>query len=474
MLSKKNYSIPPATVEKAREIFAYAAQRVTTLSKPQLVNLARAKIVPVVKNEKLKYVAPNLCFLDTQDKEPVWEDIFDFVDFGDRANLFLEALGVKDRPDATQIAEQLAREPKRIYDSMDATGYLRLLGTLGINVAALQRDKALWTMLKNSAFLLGLATVTEEFVATDVATLAKAQDIVIVDEPRLGVIFRGELVIAPERDDCEALYMALGAPQISALVRQRYRSRGAPTTNDATDKLQTHIIERAGIFLTLPEVAPHVAKSPSYFADNLRLYSYDSILVERTLVFGRIRATNSESVTAVIDSTAKGCLLLVTDPARVNYNQVAESLNGVVLKKTNRGTDLMFETILKENLEFLRFRGFAVDRLLNRHQEEQRMAKAKKEAEEKERRLQARLREEQTREETRRAAEVAAATPEMNGNGHIRGCQRESIQNSWSMAGTYPTNNRRHTLRIINSSTRIPTGRTNGSAEFNQECNWHT
>jgi hypothetical protein len=93
----------------------------------------------------------------------------------------------------------------------------------------------------------------------------------------------------------------------------------------------------------------------------------------------------------------------------------------------------MFETILKENLEFLRFRGFAVDRLLNRHQEEQRMAKAKKEAEEKERRLQARLREERTREETRRAAEVAAATPEMNGNGHIKDVKgnQSTIPGAW-------------------------------------------
>ena len=132
--------------------------------------------------------------------------------------------------------------------------------------------------------------------------------------------------------------------------------------------------------------------------------------VERTLVFGRIRATNSENVSAIIDTSiaAGGCMLRVTDPSRVSFNQVAEALNNVMLKKTNRGTDLMFETILKENLEFLRFRGFPVDRLLNRHLEEQRLAKAKQEAEEQEWRKQEKAKKKMEELELAAAAERVA------------------------------------------------------------------
>ena len=377
---------PPTTTAEAREKFAYAAQRVATFTKTQLATLSRSKIVPVTRNGVTTHVPPSLCFIDTHvEKERVWEDVFDFVDFGDRANLFLEALGVKDTPDANQIADQLAREPKRIYQAMDITGYLRLLSTLGTNVTSLQRDRALWTRLKNAAFLIGLETrVAEDSSSKTIATLARAEDIVIVDEPRLGVIFRGKLIVAPERDDCESLYLALGAPHLSSLVRQKFAHRGSPTTNPATEALRKHIIERAGIFLTLPEIAPQVRKS-SFLADNLRIYAYDSLQVERSLVFGRIRASDTERVSAIVDTSVKGCLLLVTDPTKVSFNQVAEALNGVILKKTNRGMDLLFETILKEDLQFLRFRGFAVDRLLNRHIEEQRLAKAKKEAEEQQR-----------------------------------------------------------------------------------------
>ena len=442
-LEKAILKNPPSTTTEAREKFTYLAQRITTFTKSQLITLSRSKIVPVTKNGVVTHVSPSLCFIDTHvvTKEKVWEDIFDFVDFGDRANLFLEALGVKDTPDAIQIADQLSREAKRIYQAMDIAGYLRLLSMLGGNVTALQRDKMLWTRLKTATFLIGLATtIAEDSSTKTIATLARAEDIVIVDEPRLGVIFRDKLVVAPERDDCETLYMALGAPHLSSLVRQKYTHRGSPTTNSATETLQKHIIERAGIFLTLPEIAPQVKKS-SFLSDNLRIYAYDSLQVERSLIFGRIRASDTEKVTAIVDTSVKGCLLLVTDPQNVSWNQVAEALNGVVLKKTNRGMDLLFETILKENLQFLRFRGFAVDRLLNRHLEEQRLAKAKREAEEQERRKEEKLRQEKAKlEEERMVREVQEH--EMNGalvNGHINQQIKDNgkgnIPGSWQEDG---------------------------------------
>lgn len=433
---------PPATDKEAQEKFGYLAQRVSTFSKTQLAALSRSKIIPVTRKGVTKLVPPYLCFIDThEEKEKVWEEVFDFVDFGDRANLFLEALGVKDRPDAPQIAAQLAREPKKIYQAMDIGGYLRLLSTLGSNIGSLQRDRSLWAQLKQTPFLLGLVNTTEESGSKTIATLMRADDIVIVDEPRLGVIFREELVVAPERDDCEPLYLALGSPYLSSLVRQKHRFQGSPTFNAATETLRKHIVERAGIFLALPEISPQVQKA-SYLADNLRVCSYQSMQVERTLVFGRIRASNSENVTAIVD-TSNGCLLRVTDPSRVSFNQVAEALNNVVLKKTNRGTDLMFETILKENLEFLRFRGFAVDRLLNRHLEEQRLAKAKQEAEEQERRKEEKARQAQQAQLKLEAERVArqAKNPETVPNGVIangqasraleRETQKPKIPGAW-------------------------------------------
>src|SRR6202035_5504265 len=51
----------PASKEEAREKFAYAAQRVTTFTKTQLVTLGRSKIVPVVKSGAIKHVPPYLC-----------------------------------------------------------------------------------------------------------------------------------------------------------------------------------------------------------------------------------------------------------------------------------------------------------------------------------------------------------------------------------------------------------------------------
>lgn len=446
-------SKPPTNANEAREKFTYAAQRVGSLSKTQLANLSRAKIVPVTRKGVTKHVAPYLCFIDTyQQKERIWEDIFDFVDFGDRANLFLEALGVRDRPDPSQIADQLAREPRRIYQAMDIGDYLKLLATLGANVTQLQRDSHLWARLRAAPFLVGLVMMKDDETGMRAsATLARADEIVIVDEPRLGLIFKGDLIVAPERDDCETLYMALGSPHLSSLVKQKYRARGPPVINAATEALKKHIVERAGIFLTLPEAVSRLAKSSSYIADNLRVQSHESIVVERTLLFGRTRSTNTANVTAVLDPS-KGLTLLVTDPTKVNFNQVAEAINSIVLTKSNRGTDLMFEMILKENLEFLRSRGFAVDRLLNRHLEEKRLAKAKQEAEEAERRKEEKLRlardkEERERQEAVRQAEeiMRPHAPVVNGvaantslaNGHIEEKGKNRAQTSSPLPGAW-------------------------------------
>jgi hypothetical protein len=111
---------------------------------------------------------------------------------------------------------------------------------------------------------------------------------------------------------------------------------------------------------------------------------------------------------------------------------------------------LMFETILKENLEFLRFRGFAVDRLLNRQLEEQRLAKAKREAEEKAQRKEERERLEKLKAEENLARELGVnaglglptggrggAGKDGKANGHIDpqswkdGGQKGKIPGSW-------------------------------------------
>src|SRR5947207_1302026 len=184
-------------------------------------------------------------------------------------------------------------------------------------------------------------------------------------------------MVAPERDDCELLYAAVGSPKLSNLVTQKPQFAGTAKTNARTEKLKATIIQRAGIFLKLPEIASNV-KNSSVLGDNLRVEMYDSISVERKLKFGLITVTHCESVTAVVDTTGNSCRLLVTEPARVNYSQVAEALNSVILRTTNRGIDLIVETILKEDLEYLRHRGFAVDRLLDREREERRLEQSRR------------------------------------------------------------------------------------------------
>lgn len=370
---------PPRSASDAEAKFSYVAQRAASFTPTQLASLRASRIIPIEsRGGAPKYVVPNFCFLRSRDDTGhVWEKVFDFVDFGETANRFLEALGVKHRPDPTQIAHILAHEPRRIYDSLEAKEYLHLLSMLGQNIDELQRDWVLWRKLKTSPFLFGWVSVGDD-QERDFQMLGRAEKIVIVDEPRLRTIFRGSrLMVAPERDECELLYAALGSPKLSSLVTQKPHFVGSAKTNAMTEKLKAAIVQRARIFLKLPEIAANV-KNSSVLDDNLRVEMYDSISVERSLKFGLITATHIESVTAVVDTTADSCRLLVTEPARVNYSQVAEALNSVILRRTNRGIDLIVETILKEDLEYLRHRGFAVDRLLDKEREERRLEQTRR------------------------------------------------------------------------------------------------
>jgi hypothetical protein len=370
----------PTSMEDAKAKFGYAASQMSRFSQTQIDCLRNLNIVPITSGNGqmvLRHVAPNFCFIGSpENTDKIWKKIFDFVDFGEGANRFLQGLGVKDRPDPMQIAYQLARDPRVVYSSMPNLEYIQLLVALSNNIYLLQRDKVLWQMLQASAFLFGSAVEGDGSITT---VLVRAQEIVIIDEPRLGVAFRSHLIVAPERDECELLYVALGARKLSKLVSQGYQLRGIARTTAGTNKLKNEIIQRAGIFFSIPEIAQRV-RDKSLLLDKLQVKMHDHIIVRCNLQFGMISARHDESVTAVVDSKGTGCLLLVTDPAKVNYNQIAEALNAFILTKTNLGIDLTFETILKEDLEFLRLRGFGVDRLLNRLKEDQRLEKARRDS----------------------------------------------------------------------------------------------
>jgi hypothetical protein len=124
---------PPSTKSEARLLFRYLAGRVSELSSPDIDLIGKTEIVPVLiqdersKKGRLRRVAPRVCYLGEGED---YKDLFDFVDFGQEANLFLMAVGSKREPTKVELAQMVVKEPARISSTFQsAEKYLKLLRT---------------------------------------------------------------------------------------------------------------------------------------------------------------------------------------------------------------------------------------------------------------------------------------------------------------------------------------------------------
>jgi len=93
------------------------------LSPGDLQKIAKIPIVPVASTDgshSVRMVPPRECLLGGSQfpDDHLHHRIFAFVDFGERANEFLKACGVKAKPDCSDIVNILIKDP---YDFLGKT-----------------------------------------------------------------------------------------------------------------------------------------------------------------------------------------------------------------------------------------------------------------------------------------------------------------------------------------------------------------
>jgi hypothetical protein len=159
---------PPQNRREASTLFGYFASRLGELGQNSVAKIADARIVPVISknqnangypNEKaadrgdLRHLTPRQCYLGSSS---TYGDIFEFVDFGDEANTFLQKCGSKNEPTKLELAALACKEPARLLGIMQSSEkYLNLLRTLADELPMLKRDKVLFKQMRQSRFLLG-------------------------------------------------------------------------------------------------------------------------------------------------------------------------------------------------------------------------------------------------------------------------------------------------------------------------------
>ena len=78
--------------------------------------------------------------------------------------------------------------------------------------------------------------------------LAAAKDIVIADDSTAHALFA--TLSAPQEDLVEALYEDMGSPRLSSLCKERYESKGSPSSSSTVaHDVRKLVLERTALFL---------------------------------------------------------------------------------------------------------------------------------------------------------------------------------------------------------------------------------
>lgn len=381
---------PPKDRDTAIAVFGYFASRLPELGDNSVSKLRNAPIVPITRatvSEKgqstIAYISPFKTYLGNS---MTYGDIFDFVDFGTDANLFLSKCGAKTEPTKVEVARMACLEPARLLSTLQTPEkYLDLLRSLAEAAPNLRKDKDLWKSMKSSPFLLAYKEIAatkgklielenEDEAPVRQYQLAMPAQIVTIDDIISFRLFKDQLLCAPEDDILEAFYMHLGASPLSSIVQEDIRIGSRSQKPKQADIIRKHVVERSKIFLF--EYANYrrdaIKHDSKWLEKNLNVEVVSSVALRRTL-----RGNNrphTEKRSAAGEHAGGRWTLYIAEEGRPDMYQVGQAICQMILNRPNQQAYLFFEPFLTLDLYGLRARGYNVDRILRAKAAEARIA----------------------------------------------------------------------------------------------------
>ncbi|CAG8929293.1 unnamed protein product [Penicillium salamii] len=443
---------PPTNISDARTVFKYLAGRASEISPQSRERTGKSPIVPVVarnqyeRGAKVRLVAPQLCYLGEGGQ---YKEIFDYVDFGEVANLFLMALGSKPEPSIVEIARMLVKEPARINATFQSSEkYIMLLKTLAEQLPTLKRDKDLFLDMRKAKFLYASRDIPSRTIdqpkneksslhdpneedddGMDIKQweLTSAKDIIVVDDFQSFNLFKEHIYAAPQEEPLENFYTALGATALSGLVEERISIGQLTPDQKSAYRLHKLILERTRLFFH-DQPSDSILRDTRWLEDTLQVRTVTAINLTRSLRGRRVSHTQKRN--AIVSRLSTGWIMCIC-PGQFDLYEVSQSLAHVILKRPKLHSTLTLEMLLKTDLLELRARGYNVQRILKQKAQEARVAEDKRQKQvEEERRLL------QEREAAWAAAQAQQAEQERAESQAQAQAQTQTQQNS--MPGVFP------------------------------------
>lgn len=438
-------SKPPKDHAAGVKVFQYLATRIAEFSTSDRRELGATAWIPakVVKREAspngvktstvLAHVSPNDCYFENKDaleSETAWmRGLFTHVDFGEEANIFLQACGVKNSPTVAEITAILVqpRMAEEIYHRAGSVeNYLKLLRQIAANMQSLSRKRDLISSMKKTPFLVAsrrvintaavkkpVSPMNDDFDLDDDAEqdlvtwhLVTPSQAVIADDPSSLNAFRSVIRAAPQEDTLEVMYEQLGSKRLSTMVREKYTYGGTPTETTDTARVRKRILERVPLFLHGLEKSRRI-RNMDWLNKYLQVRNVDAIKHQRELTIpGTLEVKSSvEQETATIDSGSGKCVLFISNFDVRDFYDVAVALCRTMVVSPRASDATILNHLLEKSLRQLKQQGHPVERLIQRAKDEravlERDQRLAREAEEELRREEQRDMERQTKEAER-------------------------------------------------------------------------
>ncbi|EIW70337.1 hypothetical protein TREMEDRAFT_29286 [Tremella mesenterica DSM 1558] len=386
-LAQALISNPPTDHSKAQTIFEYLSTRLGQSVPGATDRLSSAKFIPVKTIKGIELVRPiDVYFASTDTDKKLYSSAFTFVDFGERANVFLRYCGVRSEPSVKDIAKLLMSQPEKMLAQAGSPDkYLEQLRMLAANWTNF--DFATKTAMKGSAFVLASQRVPVKKQSKKVFgtwggtedeyerewVLCKASDAALINDITMVQYFGRYILAAPEEQLLETFYEHLGAKPLSSYVRTEYVTSGSVSQSTEEAKaLRRHVLERLTIFLAEARrrhseyTIEELSKEGMFLVQEVR-----DLKVKYIYKNGKQEQQHLEVLYATAQrGRGKSIILTVSMTAQPDDYDIAAALCPLLLKQAKADDALLLYSILSTPLMALKKRGFNVDRILNQQREE--------------------------------------------------------------------------------------------------------
>ncbi|KAH8983017.1 hypothetical protein EDB92DRAFT_1804081, partial [Lactarius akahatsu] len=385
---------PPIDETTARQWFEVLSDHVRVFSLEELRTLSETPFVPVQSRRDkgvIQRLSPRGCYFAGIGVAELHAKLFSFVDFGSRANEFLAACGTKKEPSVEEIAQILLADPRKFYELANGREhYLVELRNIAVYKSLLVRETI--DRMKQSNVLLGLRRVKrsggrssneddeDHWVLQD--DLLRPNNVVIADDTDAYQLFGDRIFCAPQEDILEELYLLLGSPRLTSLVREDCNPTVEIPSSTIGPEIRHLILERLPLLLhghpqPLTEVKTKVSFDWLNEDMNFVVKVFENLQFTTSLRHGDVHHFETREASAFATRDGQGPIeFWLAGNTPVDMHEVSTSLSRFIFESPRANDIISFMTILSTNIETLKRWGYNVNRILRRQKAERKAAKS--------------------------------------------------------------------------------------------------